>query len=209
MRPGAEGVSCILGHRATAGLLQALAVASVSTGQGRFRAPQRAARDRSLLLCSPEVKLCSPSPTPRRGSQSGWCWGCSGQACWLRKSWVVYISIPNSRHQPWGITSQNHVAILAPVGSGPQSAAPESPPAPMQAHCSISKAWPSRGRATCRAILMTWSRGCTSAPSSYPRNLQPPTLDSFKKAKLEQGLELGLEGSPHRGSKHVNVPCIT
>lgn len=96
VRPGAEGVSCILGHRATAGLLQALAVASVSTGQGRFRAPQRAARDKSLLLCSPEVKLCSPSPTPRRGSQSGWCWGCSGQACWLRKSWVVYILIPNS-----------------------------------------------------------------------------------------------------------------
>lgn len=67
VRPGAEGVSCILGHRATAGLLQALAVASVSTGQGRFRAPQRAARV-GAFCSAPQRLNFAPPPPPRGGA---------------------------------------------------------------------------------------------------------------------------------------------
>lgn len=69
--------------------------------------------------------------------------GLFGQSYWLRKGWVVY----NSSLE--GITSWNCVAIPALLGSGPKSAAPESPPDPTQEHCSTMGAQARRGRALC------------------------------------------------------------
>lgn len=115
------------------------------SGQAQFpgshRRPAHPARLPSGIA---EVNPHTPSPIPEEG-----CWAVLARPI----GWVVYISCLNSC-QPWGITSQNHVAILTLVPVGLQSAALESPQPP--------------------CLLMNLVGACSTQQPPFPLSLQAP-----------------------------------